>query len=177
MNLSAASSFSSRRKPAVALPMPVSNISRSWTPKASRSSSFDANQRYSVGRETPACSATSERLSLVWPVRPSASTVAARIRRRVDVSSTDSAPFRLAGNGSFTAGLQAWVRSPDGNRQTHGRGRHTPRSRSQRLLQLRDRVEVVEGCDASLEAFHCDAVLLHAAHSCGDERGNVGVER
>ena len=38
---------------------------RSDSPNASSNSPLDANQRYSVGRETPACSATSDRLSFV----------------------------------------------------------------------------------------------------------------
>ncbi len=100
MNRSAASSFSVPRRPAVARLMPLSNISRSKTPNASSSSPLEANQRYSVGRETPACSATSERLSFVCPLRPSTSAVATRIRCLVEVSSTPPAASR---SGSFTS--------------------------------------------------------------------------
>ena len=88
MNRSAASSLSLPRSPAVALLIPLSNAWRSHTPNASSSSSLDANHRYSVGRDTPACAATSDRLSLLMPLRLRTSAVAARIRSLVEVSAS-----------------------------------------------------------------------------------------
>ena len=86
MNRKAASSFSSPSKPAMATPIPLSYMSRSHTPNVSSRSFFEANHRYSVGLDTRACSATSDRLSFVIPLRLSTSAVAVRMRCRVDES-------------------------------------------------------------------------------------------
>ena len=56
--------------------------------------------------ETPACRATSDRLSLVWPLRASTSAVAFRMRLREDVSSSSGTASLPAGAWLTCTGLQ-----------------------------------------------------------------------
>src|ERR1700761_8905786 len=88
MNRNAASSLSAPLRPAVARPIPLSKVCRSYLENAESRSSLEANQRYSVGLDTPAWIATSDRLSLRLPLRPRTSAVAARIRSCVEVSTS-----------------------------------------------------------------------------------------
>ena len=89
MYCTAASSFSEPSKPSIALAKPSLTLRSSYSPNAASRSSFEEYHLYNVVRDTLASAATSDKFSLLWPLRPRTAAVAARIRVRAVGSASE----------------------------------------------------------------------------------------